>query len=60
MKKMSDLVINITPLNGETHGDESFKLEFSDGREKVIRSWDYTFIYSFPYLYRNIIGFRID
>jgi len=51
---MSNLVINITPLNGAVQGEEAFQLEFSDGQVKVIKSWDYVFIYSIPYLYGKL------
>jgi SAM-dependent methyltransferase len=44
----------IVPLYGMTQGNEAFKLIFSDGKEQVIKSWDYSTIYSFPYLYRKL------
>jgi len=45
---------NIIPLEGMAQGDETFKLVFSDGKEQIIKSWDYSIIYSFPYLYRKL------
>lgn len=44
----------IIPLYGMAQGNEAFKLIFSDGKEQVIKSWDYSTIYSFPYLYRKL------
>lgn len=44
----------IIPLDGMAQGNETFKLVFSDGKEQIIKSWEYSTIYSFPYLYRRL------
>jgi len=37
---MLNTVLNIAPLNGAIQREEKFKLEFLNGREKIMKSWD--------------------
>ncbi|WP_375558666.1 hypothetical protein ACE193_13015 [Bernardetia sp. OM2101] len=59
-KKMSNVVTKISPLSGDVQGHESFEIEFSDGQKEVIKSWDYTFIYSVPFLYEKLYCDLLD
>lgn len=51
---MTNQIAKITPLSGDKQGEEFFKVEFSNGDEKTVRSWDYGTIYSIPFLYQKL------
>lgn len=42
-------------IKAEKQGDELFQVTFADGGQKEFQIWDYSFLYSYPDLYRQLI-----